>query len=101
MNIKLFSIAVFTSLLLTACDGGDSVFGGSDEAVGDPPDEGSLVTVLPDGESIFTTVEQIESVLVNNSEIKEGQRVTFVLPQEESTLVLNSDVTVMGDLLVK
>lgn len=93
MKVKLFSLAVFTLLLLSGCGGG-----GGDTVVDDGD---KLVTVLPDGESSLTTTEQIESVLANNSEIKEGQTVAFVLPQEKQTLVLTSDLVVKGDLLIK
>jgi len=93
MNVKLFGLAVFTSLLLSGCGGG-----GGDTVVDDVD---KLVTVLPDGESSLTTTEQIESVLANNGEIKTGQTVTFVLPQDKQTLVLTSDLVVKGDLLIK
>lgn len=97
MDLKVIG-AAFLVASLTACGGG----GGSDDpTTATPPSDGEVVKELPTGSTTVTTVEEIESILDNNSEIKADQVVTFVLPESTPALVIDEDLSVMGDLTIK
>ena len=97
MSVKLVAVTVVTSLMLFSCGGGSD----SNDKPSNVHDGDNLITVLPKGKTKATTTAQIESILANNDQILEEQSVTFVLPEKNQTLILTSDLTVNGELIIK
>lgn len=88
MKILLIG-AILASSVLVGCGGG-----GDDSA-------DDVITELKAGETTVETMKEIESILANNKEIKEDQIVTFVLPEDNQTLKLTTDLIVKGTLVIK
>ncbi len=98
MGIPTSYAAILASFLLVACGGSSDSSNSTGES---SSGSDAIVTVLETGGASVATIAEIESVLGNNSQITEEQSVTFVLPEDNQTLTLKTDLTVKGDLVIK
>lgn len=92
MTFKKVSIAIIASTLISAC-------GGDGASPADVIEEESGIII--DGEEVFSSMDEIQSVLQKTDEITAGQDITFVLPEAQSTLALTRDLKITGNLTIK